>query len=297
MATAGGRKLRPLALVCALLFVLWGAASAGSLVAQLQLLDEFGWPDENADGEIWAWTILYLSAAASGCWVALWGLFGLAWRPPLHFGVLALLVAFGTEVSANLVQASYLGEAIPSWDFSDQLQWYGDRVTFESNLLGTGDETQAFFIALPFVTAILPLLCYLVVLFSGAGRKRKGVHVQYVQAPQQYAAPAYQQPYPPQPYQQPYAPQPYAPQPYAPQPYQPYPQAPVQPTHQPPPQPAYQPPPAQPPPQQPQQPQPRVPWQDVPPVVRGRPTPPAPKPVDPPDQHETLPYQRPPGGS
>ena len=89
MASPAGRRLRPLAVVCALLLVLWGLASAGSLIAQIMDLNDNGWPDENADGEIFGWIILYLSAAASGCWVAVWGLFGLAFRPPLHFAVLA----------------------------------------------------------------------------------------------------------------------------------------------------------------------------------------------------------------
>lgn len=202
MGTPGGRRLRPLAVICALLFVLWGAASAGSLVAQIQELNEYGWPDENSDGEVVAWTALYLSAAASGCWVAMWGLLGLAWRPPLHFGFLALLVAVALEVAANLVQADYIADLSgPAWGFGDQMRWYGDRVTFQSNDLYLDQETAGFFIALPLVTAALPFLAYLVALLSGAGRKRR-------------FAPAYGRPNPPGPYQQ----QPYH-QPYQ-QPYQ-----------------------------------------------------------------------------
>ncbi len=250
-------------MICALLFVLWGAASAGSLVVQIQELNEYGWPDENSDGEVVAWTTLYLSAAASGCWVAIWGLFGLAWRPPLHFGFLALLVAVALEVAGNLVQADYIADLSGrAWGFGDQMQWYGDRVTFQSNDLYLDQETAGFFIALPLVTAVLPVVAYLVALLSGAGRKRR-------------IAPAYsQQAYPPQAY------------PQQQQAYQPPPQ---QQAYQPPP-PAYQPPPQPP----PQPPQPRVPWQQVPPVVP--PARPAPPPrADPPDQ-ETLPYQKPPPG-
>jgi len=284
MGSPGGRRLRPLAVLCALFLVLWGIASAGSLIAQISELNDSGWPDENADGEIFAWILLYLSAAASGCWVGVWGLFGLAWRPPLHLGVLALVVAVGLEVAANVVQANYLGELDRTWSFADQLQWYGDRVTFQADALTDDQQTREFFVALPLVTAVVPFLGWLVVLFSGAGRKRRF-------APQ-YGAPAYppQQQYP--------QPQPYAPQPqyYAPQP-QPY--VPQQPVYRPPPvqqppvqqPPVQQPPPAYRPPAEPE----RVAWRDVPPVL-PRARPPAPPP-DPPDQQETQPYPKPTEGS
>ena len=270
MASPTGRRLRPLAVVCALLLVLWGLASAGSLIAQIMDLNDTGWPDENADGEIFGWIILYLSAAASGCWVAVWGLFGLAFRPPLHFAVLSLVVAVALEIVANVVQAGYIGEIDPRWSFGDQLGWYGDRVTFQADGVTGEAETRQFFIALPLVTASVPLAAWLIVIFSGAGRKRRPAP--YAAAyPQQYA-----QPYPPQQYQQRY------PQPQYPAQYQPQypPQQYQQPAYQPPPQPTPQPPP-----------QPRVPWQGVPPVVP--PARPAPPPAKPPDQQETLPYRSP----
>ncbi len=292
MAAPAGRRLRPLAVVCALLMVVWGLVSAGSLVAQIMELNDTGWPDENADGEIFGWIFLYLSAASSGCWVAMWGLFGLAFRPPLHLGALALVVAIALEMVANVVQANYIGDKIDTgWSFSDQLGWYGDRVTFQSDGLVGDGETRGFFVALPLVTAFVPLVAWLVVLFSGAGRKQRFVHhaapypLQYPQPyppayPHQYPQQPYpQQPYPQQPYaqpqypQQPYQQQPYAQPQYPPQQYQ-------QPAHQPPPEP---------------RPQPRVPWQQVPPVVpRARPAPP---PAPPPDQQETLPYRNPSSGS
>ena len=268
MASPWGRRLRPLAVLCALVLVLWGILSAVALVEQLRVLDEFGWPDENADGEVWAWTWLYLAAAASGCWVAVWGLFGLGWRPPLHLGILALVVAVGLEVAANAVQASYFEKIDSSWSFADQLEGYGDRVTFDTVGLAGEWETASFFIALPLVTAALPFALWLVVLFSGAGRKRRAPYG--AGYPQQYPQPYQQQPYQQQPYQQPYRQQ--AQQPYQ-QPHQ----------HQP-----VQPPPPQPPVEQPPR-QPRVAWQNVPPVVRTpRPAPPRPKP---PDQQETQPYR------
>lgn len=263
MASPWGRRLRPLAVLCALVLVLWGIVSAVALVEQIRLYNEFGWPDEDADGEVLAWTWLYLAAAASGCWVAVWGLCGLAWRPPLHLGILALVVAVGLEVAANLVQADYYAQLEPSWSFGDQLEGYGDRVTFDTAGLTGEWETASFFIALPLVTAVVPLALWLLVLVTGAGRKRR--------AP--YGAAYAPQPYP-QPYQQPAYPQQYQQPQYQPQPY---------------------PPPAPPPPQPPYEPprQPRVAWQDVPPVVRdapprARPVPPRP---EPPDPQETKPYR------
>ena len=263
MASPTGRRLRPLAVVCALLMIAWGAASIASLVVQIMSYNEFGWPDENSDGEVWGYVILYLAAAASGAWVAVWGLFGLAWRPPLHLGGLALLVAIGVEVTANVVQVSYFSDLGVPVDLGDQVESYVERVTFDTGAVD--GEGRAFFTALPLTTAVLPLLTWLVVLFSGAGRKRKPTpfHPAYAQ-PQQYQQPqqAYQQqPYQPaQPYQQPY--QPPTPPPYVPPP--------------------------------PPPPQPRVAWQQVPPVVP--PARPAPPQATPPDE-ETRPYQNPPPGS
>jgi hypothetical protein len=271
MASPWGRRLRPLAVLCALVLVFWGVASAGSLIAQIVELNEYGWPDENADGEVWAWIWLYLLAASSGCWVGLWGLFGLGWRPPLHLGILALFVAVGLEVGANLVQANYVAQLDRSWSFADQLGWYGDRITFQADGL-TGDrETTGFFIALPLVTAWLPLAAWFVVVVSGAGRKVQPQYGAPAYPQYGYQQPAYQQPAYQQPaYQQPAYQQPVYQQP-PPVAYQPAP--------------AYQPPPVR---------QERVPWQQVPPVVPpARPAAPPPKP---PDQQDTLPYPNHPGG-
>jgi hypothetical protein len=266
MASPWGRRLRPLAVLCAVLLVLWGLASAVSLVEQIRVYNEFGWPDENADGEVFAWTWLYLCAAASGCWVTVWGLFGLAWRPPLHLGVLAVVVAVGLEVGANLVQAGYYAELDRTWSFGDQLEGYGDRITFDAAGLTGEWETAEFFIALPLVTAVVPFVAWLVVLFSGAGRKRRF-------APGYPAAPyGYGQPQPAAPYAQ--AQPVYQPPVYQPQP---------PPAYPPPPQPVHPPPP------------PRVPWQQVPPVVP--PARPAAARPAPPDQQDTLPYRSPAGDS
>jgi hypothetical protein len=246
--------------LCALLLVAWGAASAGSLIAQIQdwndivdAYDSFDALDTQVVVSLW----FFILAAASGCWVGMWGLLGLGWRPPLHLGILALVVAVALEITADVVQVDYVGG---SWTLGDQLKQYLDRVTFSADGVPADLETRAFFEALPLVTAVGPLLCWVAVLVSGAGKKR----------------PAYSQPYA-QPHQQPY---------YAP-PQQPYYAAP----------PVYQQPPVQ---QQPRvyqqpPPQPRVAWQDVPPVVpQQRPAAQQPKP---PDQRETLPYRDPSGGS
>ncbi len=275
MAASAGRRLRPLAVFCALLMVAWGAASIASLVVQIMNYDEFGWPDENADGEIWAYVVLYLAAAASGAWVAVWGLFGLAWRPPLHLGAVALLVAIGVEVTANVVQVSYFSDLGAPVDLGDQAEGYVDRITFDTGVAVS--EGRAFLTALPLMTAFLPLLAWLVVLFSGAGRKRR-LAPQYGQP--QYAAP-HGQAYPHQPAYQPQhaypQPQHYPQQPPA-YPQQPpaYPQPQRQPAYQPPPDP------------------PRHKWGAVPPVLPERPAVarPTPPPQQPPDQ-ETLPYQKP----
>lgn len=277
----GGRRLRPLAVLCALLLVAWGAASAGSLVAQvkdwndiLDAVDNF----DSLDGQYVLSLWLFILAASSGCWVALWGLFGLGWRPPLHLGILALVVAVGLEIAANVVQANYISDLTGSGSFGDQLQSYLDRVTFSADGIPARLEARAFFEALPLVTAVLPLLCWMAVLVTGAGTKRTAYaygapypQAAYPQAPVYYAPP-------PQPVYQPAPYPPHYPQP-APQPVQQaWPQPP--PAYQPPPQPAPEPPPA---------PQPRVAWQDVPPVVpRQRPAPPQPQA---PEQPETLPYR------
>lgn len=196
MASPAGRRLRPVAVICALLMVAWGAASIACLVVQLMNYDDFGWPDENADGEVWTYVALYLAAAASGAWVAVWGLFGLAWRPPLHLGGLTLLVAVGLEVAANVVQVSYFSDLGLPVDLGDQADSYVDRITFESRGLNEG---RAFLTALPLTTAVLPLLAWLVVLFTGAGRKRKPTpyNTAYGQ-PQQYQQQPYQPQQPPQ---------------------------------------------------------------------------------------------------
>ena len=164
--------------------------------------DDFGWPDENADGEIWTYVVLYLAAAASGAWVAVWGLFGLAWRPPLHLGGLALLVAVGLEVAANVVQVNYFSDLGLPVDLGDQADSYVDRITFESR---GPNEGRAYPHRAAADTAVLPLLAWLVVLFSGAGRKRKPTpyNTAYAQ-PQQYQQPQ-------QPYHQPQQPQPQQP--------------------------------------------------------------------------------------
>lgn len=171
MATSAGRRLRPLAVGCALLMVAWGAASIASLVVQIMNYNDFGWPSEDADREVWTYIVLFLAAAASGAWVAVWGLFGLAWRPPLHVGALALLVAVAVEVAANLVQTSYFSDLGVPVSFGDRVDWYLDRLTFDTGA-GSG-EVRAFLTALPLVTAVLPLLAWLGVLFTGAGRKRR----------------------------------------------------------------------------------------------------------------------------
>ena len=273
----GGRRLRPLAVLCALLLVAWGLASAGSLVAQIKdwkdivdAVDNF----DSLDGQYVLSLWLFILGAASGCWVALWGLFGLGWRPPLHLGILALVVAVGLEIAANAVQASYLSDLTGSGSFGDQLGSYFDRVTFSADGIPARLEARAFFEALPLVTAVFPFVCWLAVLVTGAGKKRPAYG---------YGAPYPQPAYPQQPVYYPPAPQPvYQPAPYQ-QPYPPQYQQPVQQAWQ-------QPPPA---------PQPRVAWQDVPPVVpRQRPAPadrpPPPRPT-PPDQPETLPYRKPTG--
>lgn len=171
MASPENRKLRPLALACALLMVLWGLASAVALVMQIMNLNDFGWPDEDAPGEVIAYTWLFLTAAAVGCSVAIWGLFGLAWRPPLHFAALALVVAVGLEMTANLVLTSYANDFGASRSFGDQMEFYWDRVTFQAVAFEDKYETRGFFIALPLLTALIPLIVYLVTLFTGAGRK------------------------------------------------------------------------------------------------------------------------------
>ncbi|WP_245993695.1 hypothetical protein [Nocardioides immobilis] len=287
MAASAGRRLRPLAVVCALLMVAWGAASIASLVVQIMNYDEFGWPDENADGEIWAYVVLYLAAAASGAWVAVWGLFGLAWRPPLHLGAVALLVAIGVEVTANVVQVSYFSDLGAPVNLGDQAEGYVDRITFDTGVAVS--EGRAFLTALPLMTAFLPLLAWLVVLVSGAGRKRRFApqygQPQYGQ-PQygqpQYGHPQYGQPQYAAPYGQVYPHQPaYQPQ-HAHPPPQHYPPQP--PAYRLPQEPAYQAPPDP----------PRHKWGAVPPVLPERPAAvrPTPPPQQPPDQ-ETLPYQKP----
>lgn len=267
MGSPGGRRLRPLAVLCGLLLVAWGVASAGSLIAQIQdwndILDAYDSFDA-LDTEVVVSLWFFILGATSGCWVAMWGLLGLGWRPPLHLGILALVVAVALEITADVVQVNYVGG---SWTLGDQLQQYLDRVTFSADGVPADLEARAFFEALPLVTAAVPFLCWVAVLVTGAGTKRPAYG---------YGGPAYPQPY--------YAP---APQPYYPQPpvYQ---QPPAQQAWQQPPPVYRQPPPPAPPP-------PRVAWQQVPPVVpQQRPAPPPPKP---PDQQETMPYRKPSDGS
>ncbi|KAA1418494.1 hypothetical protein F0U44_08250 [Nocardioides humilatus] len=318
MGSPGGRRLRPLAVLCALLLVAWGAASAGALIGQVQdwndlvdALDASGDSLDDLDGQYLTTLWLFTLAAASGCWVTLWGLLGLGWRPPLHLGILALVVAVALEITGNAVQASYIRDFDSSWSFGDQLQAYGDAITFSADGVPADLETRRFFEALPLVTAIFPFVCWMIVLVSGAGTKVRFAPGYGAPAPVYYPPqPVYQQPppayYPPQ--QQYYPPQPgqYYPPVQQPPVQQPPPATPAQAWQQPPP--PYVPPPTRP---------ERVPWQGVPPVVRDRrpptpagppPTPaspppapasppPGPPPAQPPDQQETLPYRAPGPGS
>lgn len=226
-----GRRLRPIAALCGLLMVLWGIASAASLVVQVQDLNDLGWPDESSDGEVVAWTFLYLGAATCGCWVAMWGLFGLGWRPPLHLGTVALLLAVGLEVGGNLVQAGYIHQLDASWSFADQLRAYLDGVTGQTDPPPGISEGRLFLRSVAFVTWPVVLLWWMLVLVTGAGRKVRGVA--YGRPPYGYPAqPPYTPPYPPQAYPQPYPPQAAYPQPAYPQSAYPQPQH-VQPPAQP----------------------------------------------------------------
>ncbi|WP_322938307.1 hypothetical protein [Nocardioides bizhenqiangii] len=173
MANPGDRKLRPLAIVCALLMILWGLASAVALVMHVLNLNDFGWPDEDSPGEVLAYTWLFLVANVIGLFVGVWGLLALKWRPPLHLAALALVVAVAMELVANLVLVNYFKDFDPASSFGNQMEFYLDRVTFDVEAAEAKYETRAFFLALPLVTALLPLVVYLVALFTGAGRKVK----------------------------------------------------------------------------------------------------------------------------
>lgn len=221
MTAPGGRRLRPIAVLCGLLMVLWGLGSIASLVIQLQDLDRIGWFDTDSPDEFVTWSVLFLAAAAGGAWVTMWGLFGLGWRPPLHFGAIALLVALGGEVAGMLVESGYIHDLRPRWGFGDELRAYLDGFTGQGSDLG-GSDLRAFLRAAPLVTGPFVLLWWMAVLVTGAGRRTP--YPQYAQPypPQQYYAqpqPYYAQPqqYYGQPYPQPtpYPQQPY-PQPYAP---------------------------------------------------------------------------------
>jgi hypothetical protein len=185
MESAAGRRLRPVAILCALLFVLWGIASAVSLVVQIMNLNEFGWPDEDAPGEVWAFTLLFLGAAAVGFFAAVWGVFGLRWRPPLHLAAVPLVLSVLLELAANLVLVRYFDDLGARIGLGDQLEQYVDRITFDT--VGVVDETKAFLTAVPLMSAALVLLVYLLALFTGAGRRKRA------------EPPAYAAPYPPAP--------------------------------------------------------------------------------------------------
>ncbi len=230
--SATRRRLPALAVLLAVVLLCWGAASGISFWEQVSATDY-----DLYEGTALTVLLLHQIAAFCGAWAVLWALFGLGWRPPLHLGSLLVLLAVVVDVAALVVVDRELGLSV-----GDQLEVYLDAALGEY-------DAQAFWTAVPLVSAPFVLVLWLVVLGTGAGQKfivpapapyggypQPGYHPQaYPQAgyPQQVQQPGYQQ----QAFQQPACPQPAYQQPA---------QSPVaqQPAYQ---QPAYQPPAYQPP--------------------------------------------------
>jgi hypothetical protein len=168
-------KFRPIALLCALALIVWGGIAVASVVAQVQIhqhtpwptvhLDRFGTPADRA-----AWTTyVALAASAVGSLAVLAGLVGLVRRAGLHLGaVVALLSLALTAVDLTVIH----NDTPVSWSWIATS--YRDRILWRP-LDVTGAERWWFFVTdLMLPLAALPLVLWLLVLLTGAGKRRPG---------------------------------------------------------------------------------------------------------------------------
>lgn len=158
------RRLRPIAIICGLVLLAWGICSAVALVARLLDLHDSGWqPLSTWEGKT---QFLVVAASIMGCFAILWGALGLVWRRPLHAGALTVLISVGLEVAAMVV--NHVNAHI---SYGHILQAYWDSGLGRIYRPGVPDW-QMIAPPWPLLTAVLPLLCWLVVLGTGAGRPR-----------------------------------------------------------------------------------------------------------------------------
>lgn len=157
------RRLRPVAVICAIVMLAWGILAAVALVARLTAINSVGWASLSTRQG--AYDFLIVAAAALGCFAILWGLLGLFRRPPLHLGALTVLVVVALELAAIVVYhgLSHAGGRMSYHQILNFLYWK----------MGTGQVIHDWHFVVPpwmLPTAIVPILLWLVVVLTGAGR-------------------------------------------------------------------------------------------------------------------------------
>lgn len=183
-------KFRPIALLCALAMVVWGGFAVASVVAQIEINNKFGWPGTDCVNGVckprgafdtwgsWA-TWLGLAASAVGVLALIFGLVGFVKRVGLHLGAIVVIVSMGltaggltishTEFEQHWIHgtnADPSGEGIYDL-YVDGISWH--RLTLD------GVYRWWFFVTDMLIPlAGLVLLLWLLVLVTGAGKRRKG---------------------------------------------------------------------------------------------------------------------------
>ncbi|GAB2984602.1 hypothetical protein [Nocardioides montaniterrae] len=167
-------KFRPIALVNALLLVVFGGFAAAAVVAQVRMnnlpssLNAVGWPSDWNDMGDRA-TMLGQAACAIGCLALVCGLLGVVRRLALHLGALVVAISLTLTGCSLSVSHTSFGK---SWQAI--YDYYVDGITWR--WVGRVGFSRWWY----FVTDILVplgvvvLLVWLVVVATGAGRRRPG---------------------------------------------------------------------------------------------------------------------------
>ena len=178
-------KFRPIALICALALVVWGGFATASVVAQVLRnrrfgwleISRFGWPDNRDDWAAWA-THLGLAASIIGVLALVFGLIGLIGlvrRWAIHAGAVAVVVSVGVTFAALTISHNVFHEG---WDKIATA--YRDRIAFKPLLDPDGapfpgvDRWWYFVTDMLVPLAGLVLVLWLLVLVTGAGKRRPG---------------------------------------------------------------------------------------------------------------------------
>lgn len=185
--SAGGAKLQPIAALCAVLLLLWGADAVASVIAQIQINHKLDlWPDTVHSWAAWSiW--LAFAAAVIGVAAIVCGIVGFRSRLGLHLGGLVVLASIACTLVALVIDNVKFH--VP-WFGNDQSLWLNYRygLTWHALPSGLGFQRWWFFaeyLLLPL--AVVVLLVWLLAILTGAGRRPApsgAVGYAYVAAPQ-----------------------------------------------------------------------------------------------------------------